>query len=72
MKMIVNHINLTSARETWNRLLIVRFKVQSSSASLLNVVALALGKEATFAEWLLVHSAKELTKGPAGDLFVER
>jgi hypothetical protein len=36
-----------------------------------SVVALALGKEVTFAECFLVHSTKELTKGPAGDLIVE-
>jgi hypothetical protein len=34
-------------------------------------VALVLGKEATFAECLLVRSAKLLTKGPAGDPFAE-
>jgi hypothetical protein len=34
-------------------------------------MASALGTEATFAECLLVHSAKVLTKGPAGDLFAE-
>jgi hypothetical protein len=36
-----------------------------------SAVASALGKEATFAECLLVHSAKVLTKGPTGDLFAE-
>jgi hypothetical protein len=40
-------------------------------ASLPSVVAVALGKEATFVECLLVHSAKVMTKGPAGDLFAE-
>jgi hypothetical protein len=35
----------------------------TSKVSLPSVVALALGKEASFAECLLVHSAKELTKG---------
>jgi hypothetical protein len=35
-------------------------------------MASALGKEATFAECLLlVHSAKVLTKGPVGDLVAE-
>jgi hypothetical protein len=36
----------------------------TGKASLTSVVALTLGKEATFAECLLMHSAKELTKGP--------
>jgi hypothetical protein len=39
--------------------------------SLLSVVVLALGKEASFNECLLEYSAKELTKGSAGDPFVE-
>jgi hypothetical protein len=43
----------------------------TGKASLPSVVALVLGKEATFAECLLVHLAKQLAKGPAGDLFVE-
>jgi hypothetical protein len=30
---------------------------------------MALGKEATFIECLLTHSAKEITKRPAGDPF---
>jgi hypothetical protein len=34
-------------------------------------VALALGKEASFVECLLAHSAKELTKGSTGDTFAE-
>jgi hypothetical protein len=34
-------------------------------------MALTLGKEARFVECLLKHSAKKLTKGPAGNLFVE-
>jgi hypothetical protein len=38
---------------------------------LLSVVALVFGKEATFVECLLVHSAKVLTKGLAGDPFAE-
>jgi hypothetical protein len=36
-----------------------------------SVVALTLGKEASFAECLLEHLAKKLTKGPAGGPFVE-
>jgi hypothetical protein len=44
----------------------------TGKAFLPSVVALALGKEATFVECLLVHSAKVLTKRSAGDLFVER
>jgi hypothetical protein len=43
----------------------------TGKASLPSVVALALGKETSFAECLLVHSAKELTKGPAGVPFAE-
>jgi hypothetical protein len=43
----------------------------TGKASLPSVVALALGKEATFAKCLLMLLAKELTKGPAGDLFAE-
>jgi hypothetical protein len=43
----------------------------TGKASLPSVVALALGKKVTFAEYLLMLSAKELTKGPAGDLFAE-
>jgi hypothetical protein len=39
--------------------------------SLLSVVVLALGKEASFNECLLEYSTKELTKGSAGDPFVE-
>jgi hypothetical protein len=34
-------------------------------------MALTLGKEATFAECLLMLSAKELTNKPAGDFFAE-
>jgi hypothetical protein len=34
-------------------------------------VALALGKEASFAECLLVQSIKKLTKGSTGDIFAE-
>jgi hypothetical protein len=45
--------------------------LDTGKASLLSVVALALGKEATFGECLLVHSTKKLTKGPAGDIIVE-
>jgi hypothetical protein len=40
-------------------------------ASLPSVVALALGKEACFAECHIEHSAKNLTKGPAGGSFAE-
>jgi hypothetical protein len=36
-----------------------------------SAIASALGKEATFVECLLVHSAKVLTKGPTGDLVAE-
>jgi hypothetical protein len=43
----------------------------TDKASLPSVVALALGKEATFAESLLVYSAKELTKEPTDDSFDE-
>jgi hypothetical protein len=43
----------------------------TGKASLLSAVALALGKEASFIECLLVHSAKELTKGSASDPFAE-
>jgi hypothetical protein len=43
----------------------------TGKASLSSDVALAFGKEGTFDECLLVHSAKELTKGPAGDPFAE-
>jgi hypothetical protein len=43
----------------------------TSKASLPSVVTLALGKEASFAECLLAHSAKKLTKGPAGGPFAE-
>jgi hypothetical protein len=43
----------------------------TGKASLLSVVTLTLSKEATFVECLLVHSANELTKGPAGDLVAE-
>jgi hypothetical protein len=32
---------------------------------------MTLDKEASFVECLLVHSVKELIKGPAGDPFVE-
>jgi hypothetical protein len=45
--------------------------VGTGKASLPSVVSLALDKDATFAECLLLHLAKVLTKGPAGDLFVE-
>jgi hypothetical protein len=38
----------------------------TGKASLSSTVALALGKEAIFAKCLLVHSAKELTKGALG------
>jgi hypothetical protein len=43
----------------------------TGTVSLPSVVALALNKQATFAECLLMLSAKELIKGPAGDLFAE-
>jgi hypothetical protein len=45
--------------------------METGKASLPSVVVLALDKEASFIECLLVHSAKELTKGPADDPFVE-
>jgi hypothetical protein len=45
--------------------------LETGKASLPSVVALTLGKEATFAECLLMHSAKELTKGPTGAPFAE-
>jgi hypothetical protein len=34
-------------------------------------VALALGKETTFVEYLLMLSAKDPVKGPTGDFFAE-
>jgi hypothetical protein len=40
-------------------------------ASLPSVVALGLGKEASFVESLLVHSAKALTQGPTGGAIAE-
>jgi hypothetical protein len=43
----------------------------TGKASLPSVVALTFGKEASFVEYLLVHSAKKLTKEPAGDLVAE-
>jgi hypothetical protein len=43
----------------------------TGKASLPSVMALALGKEASFAECLLVHLVKELTKGLNGVPFVE-
>jgi hypothetical protein len=43
----------------------------TGKASLPSVVTMTLGKEASFAECLLAHSAKKLTKGPAGGPFVE-
>ena len=43
----------------------------TGKASLSSVLVLALSKETTFVECLLVHSVKELTKGPAGDPFAE-
>jgi hypothetical protein len=36
-----------------------------------SAMELALGKEASFVECLLSHSAKELTKGPTGDPFAD-
>jgi hypothetical protein len=43
----------------------------TDKAFLPSVVALALHKEASFAECLLEHSAKKLIKGPAGGHFAE-
>jgi hypothetical protein len=43
----------------------------TDKASLPSVVALTLDKEGTFAECLLMHSAKELTKGLAAAPFAE-
>jgi hypothetical protein len=43
----------------------------TGKTSLLSVVATTLDKEATFAECLLVRSAKVLTEGPTGVLIVE-
>ena len=43
----------------------------TGKASLPSVVALTLGKEASFAECLLEHSAKKMTKGLAGRPFAE-
>jgi hypothetical protein len=43
----------------------------TSKASLPSATTLTLGKEASFAECLLAHSAKKLTKGPAGSLVAE-
>jgi hypothetical protein len=45
--------------------------LDTDKASLSSAMVSALGKEATFAKCLLVHSAKVLTKGPAGDLVAE-
>jgi hypothetical protein len=45
--------------------------LDTGKVSLLSVMASALGKEVTFVECLLVHSAKMLTKGPADDLVAE-
>jgi hypothetical protein len=38
----------------------------TGKASLSSVVSEILDKEATFAEWLLMHLAKRLSKGPTG------
>jgi hypothetical protein len=46
--------------------------LDTSKASSPSVVVSTLGEEATFTECLLVHPTKVLTKGLAGDLFVER
>jgi hypothetical protein len=46
--------------------------LSAGKVSLPSDVASGLSKEAPFVECLLVHSAKVLTKGPAGDLFAER
>jgi hypothetical protein len=43
----------------------------TSKASLPSDVVLALDKEALFAECLLMHSAKGLSKGPTGAPFAE-
>jgi hypothetical protein len=43
----------------------------TSIGSLLSVVALALGKEARFAECHIKHLAKNLTWGPADGFFAE-
>jgi hypothetical protein len=43
----------------------------TGKASLPSAVALAFSKEESFVECLLEHSAKKLTKGPTGGLFVE-
>jgi hypothetical protein len=43
----------------------------TDTASLPSAKTTALGKEATFAECLIIHSAKGLTKGSAGDPFAE-
>jgi hypothetical protein len=43
----------------------------TGKVSLLSATALKLSKEASFAECLLEHSAKKLTKGPAGGLVAE-
>lgn len=48
-----------------------RAHLDTGKASLPIVVALTLGNEASFARCLLMHSAKELTKGHVGDLFAE-
>jgi hypothetical protein len=43
----------------------------TDKASLPSAMTLTLGKEASFAECLLTHSAKKLAKGPAGGLVAE-
>jgi hypothetical protein len=43
----------------------------TGTTSLPSAKTTTLGKEATFAEFLLMLSAKELTKGSAGDLITE-
>jgi hypothetical protein len=43
----------------------------TGKAFLPSAVALALGKEANFAECPLEHSIKNLTKGPAGGHYAE-
>jgi hypothetical protein len=55
--------------EKWKIVNAKKAHLNIGKAFLPSAVASALSKEATFAEWLLVHSEKVLTNGPAVDLF---
>jgi hypothetical protein len=58
-------------RVQWPKHSAKKAHLETDKASLSSVVPLLLGKEASFVDCLLVHSAKELTKGSAGDPFAE-